>query len=590
MTRPAPSVAAGCVVIPHTGLACFKNGVLRLVSARVAVRWKNSGIGLITFSALVACNSGEGGGVELSASGDAGTSASQSASGADGSGSDGASTSNSGTNSETGDEGPKLDFGGDGGTAETGGTMGGCDDLGALPTNQGCEFWAVDLPNVSQVLPFTLDVVPADQQFAVVVVNPSDADGADVQIYQGDGTTPVDGGAVPFDTVRIFQLPALNITPGATTQTGEAYRIESDLPVVVYQFQPLDNTSPVYSNDATILFPTHVLTGDYTAITGDATFDPDDGFGVADVNTGAFISVVATENDTLVTLHPTGGLHPGAFEDVLLQRGQVLTGISSERGAPSYGNLSGSRIIADKPVAVFSGSTSTSEPSNPVVCCADHLEHQMLPLSAWGNAYVAAPAAAAVGMGSDDSLYRITGVFDGTTLVYDPAPPAGAPTVINEEETISFITDTPFTVHSTDDAKTFTVSQFLLSNQYFSAFSRPGDPSMIVLPAAEQFQSQYTFYLPLGYARDFVTIIRPLGAELTLDGSAFSGATFFPLGMLDGTSYEYTHVELPGGSHRLEGDAPFGIIASGHDSDVSFGYAGGSGIGVISVPPPPPVD
>ena len=40
------------------------------------------------------------------------------------------------------------------------------------------------------------------------------------------------------------------------------------------------------------------------------------------------------------------------------------------------------------------------------------------------------------------------------------------------------------------------------------------------------------------------------------------------------------------GSHRVEGEQPFAIIASGHDSDVSFGYAGGSGIGVISVPPP----
>src|SRR5690606_17037004 len=114
----------------------------------------------------------------------------------------------------------------DGGTAEdTGGMSGSCDDLEDLPTNQGCEFWAVDLPNVSKVAPFSLDVVPADQQFAVAVVNPSDADNATVQIYVGDQSVPVVQGALPFDPLRIFSLPALNITPGQTTSNGSAYRI-----------------------------------------------------------------------------------------------------------------------------------------------------------------------------------------------------------------------------------------------------------------------------------------------------------------------------------------------------------------------------
>ena len=487
--------------------------------------------------------------------------------------------------------GPRLDMmveesGGSG--EEGGGTTGSCDDLDELPTNQGCEFWAVDLPNVSVVAPFTLDVVPADQQFAVAVVNPSDADNATVRIFVGDETTPVAEGALPFDTLRIFSLPALNIAPGQTGAGGQAYRIESDLPIIAYQFQPLDNTSPVYSNDATILFPTHALTGDYTAITGDATFDGNDGFGIDDINTGAFVSVVATEDDTVVTLFPTGALHAGQYEDVVLARGEVLTGISTERGSPSFGNLSGSRVIADKPVAVFSGSVSTSEPSSPSKCCADHLEHQMLPLSAWGTAYAAAPAAGATGAGSDASMYRITGAFDATSLVYDPAAPAGAPSVVNAGQTVAFISETPFVVRSSDPSKSFTVSQFLLSNQYFSAFSRPGDPSMIVLPAAAQFQDRYTFFVPQGYARNFVTIVRPVGTQMQLDDAALAGASFAPLGTLEGVTFEFAHVEVPGGSHRVEADAAFAIIATGYDNDVSFGYAGGSGVGVISEPPPPP--
>jgi len=492
-----------------------------------------------------------------------------------------------GTADGTAGGGIKLDVAG-GVDLGGGGTVGDCDSLEELPTNQGCEFWALDLPNVSEVPPLSIDTVPADQQFAVVVTNPSDMATANVEIFVADQATPVVSGPVPVETMRVFQLPALNITPGATTSDGQAYRIASDLPIIAYQFQPLDNTSPVYSNDATLLFPTHVLTGDYTAITGDATLVDNDGFAISDANTGAFVSVVGVEDETTVTLYPTGGLLPGAYEDVVLARGAVLTAISSERGAPSWGNLSGTRVVADKPVAVFSGSVSTSEPSDANVCCADHLEHQMLPLSAWGASYAFAPAAAAAGGGSDESLVRITGAFDGTALVYDPATPAGAPASIDAGETVAFVTEAAFTVHATDETQAFAVSQFLLSNQYFNEpLGRPGDPTMILLPAVAQFQDNYVFLMPQGYRGNFVTVVRPQGVPMTLDGGAAPGA-FAPLGNLDGTDYEYAHVQLEPGNHTIEADEPFGIIVAGHATDVSYGYTGGSGVGVISTPPPPP--
>lgn len=470
----------------------------------------------------------------------------------------------------------------------------GCDALGELPTNQGCEFWAVDLPNVSMVPPLTIDTVPADQQFAVVVTNPAADTTANVEIFVADEATPVASGAVPFDTMRVFELPALNVTPGATTVDGQAYRIVSDVPITAYQFQPLDNTSPVYSNDATILFPTNVLDGDYTAITGDANLVALDGFSLSDVNTGAFVSVVATEDDTTVTLYPTAAIHPapggGAVDGITLARGQVLTAISSERGAPTYGNLSGTRVVADKPVAVFSGSVATSEPADTTACCADHVEHQMLPLSAWGTRYVAAPAARAAGDGNDASLWRITGAFDGTQLEWDPAPPPGAPTSIGAYESVAFTSELPFVVTSTDESKPFSVTQFLLSNQWFGGGSRPGDPTMIVVPAAEQLQTRYVFLAPQGYASSWVTIVAPDGATIVVDEEAVPAIEFSPLGLLDGVGYVYAHVMLAPGSHVAAslGGEPFGIVVSGHSPDVSYGYAGGSGVASIAEPPPPP--
>lgn len=473
------------------------------------------------------------------------------------------------------DVGTLADFGVD--------TPAGCSDVEDLPTNQGCEFWAVDLPNVS-VAP--LAVTPQDQQFAVVVTNSGGGKTANVEVFAGAGENPIDSGAVPPDTVRVFSLPSMSITPGATTDDGTAFRIQSDLPITAYQFQPLDNTNPVYSNDATLLFPTHVLGEDYTALTGDATLASNDAFSSNDVNTGAFVSVVATADGTTVTLFPTATLHPGSVEDVVLDRGEVLTAISSERGAPSYGNLSGTRVVADAPVAVFSGSVATSEPSNNAPCCADHVEHQMLPLTAWGASYVAAPAVSPSGNANKDSAFRITGAFDGTSLTYAPAAPAGAPSSIDAYETVFFLTDEPFTVHS-DGGEAFAVSQILVSNQYQGAFLEPGDPTMMLLTATEQFQERYVFLMPQGYATNFLTLVAPSGASLMLDGAAVGGAPA-AAGLLDGVAYEYRHVSASAGSHVIEGDQPFGIIVSGHADDVSYGYVGGSGVEVISEPPRPP--
>jgi hypothetical protein len=458
-----------------------------------------------------------------------------------------------------------------------------CDDLG--DSNLGCVFWAVDLPNVSQS---SLVVEPQDQQFAVVVANASAETDATVSIYSGAATTPIATQVVPVDGIATFALPSQNIAPAATTSNGLAFRIESDVPITAYQFNPLDNTTPVYSNDASLLFPEQVLSGDYTAITGSANLVAADGFSVTAANTGGFVSVVAIEDETTVTLYPTNALYAGAYQNVILGKGGVLTAIAS--GINAAGSLSGTRVVADKNVAVFSGSVATSEPSTTNKCCADHVEHQMLPLEAWSNAYAVAPAADAKGNGNCRSIYRISAGFDGTELEYFPSAPSGAPSVLNAYETAEIIADQPFMVVATDPAKAFSVTQFLLSNQEFGGLfnSYPGDPSMIVLPAVDQLQTEYIFLVPNGYNTNFVTIVRTSTTEVSLDGAAVA-ATFSPLGSYDGVDYQYAHVQLQPGHHVILSEDPIAITVVGYSPDVSFGYPGGSGVAEISDPPEPPV-
>lgn len=462
-----------------------------------------------------------------------------------------------------------------------------CEEAAMAESNQGCEFWAIDLPNAWAGINGSPS--PADQQFAVVVANTAADLPANVEVFVGNNDTSIDSAAVAAGDIHDFRLPALNQDPRANTYDGQAYRIESDVPITAYQFNPLDNTVQVFSNDASLLFPSHVLDTDYTAITGDSimlTTDQDPG----GANAGAFVSVVATEDGTTVDLFAAWGLYPGASSGVVLDRGQVFTAVSvgTNPGATGDGNLSGTRVVADKPVGVFSGNVATIEP-NPGQCCADHLEQQMLPLVAWGDSYAVVPPPSPLGGSVDNPAgYRITGSFDGTPLTYSPSAPPGAPATIDAGQTIRFQTAAPFTVTSGDPDRPFAVTQFLLSNQIISPFGQAGDPAMISVPAVAQFQSTYIFLVPDGYASNFVTVIRQQGTSVSRDGVSVDAANWRPLGTLDGVDYEYAALSVPTGSHLIESDEPCGIISVGYDTDVSYGYPGGSGLRIISEPPPPP--
>ena len=144
-------------------------------------------------------------------------------------------------------------------------------------------------------------------------------------------------------------------------------------------------------------------------------------------------------------------------------------------------------------------------------------------------------------------------------------------------------------VSSTDPEKTFSVTQFLLSNQEFGGIlaSYPGDPSMLVLPAVDQLQTEYVFLVPDGYETNFVTVVRGSAAPVNLDGAPI-GATFSPLGTFDSVEYQYVHVELAPGRHVIESEDPLSISVAGHDNDVSFAYPGGAGVAAISDAPEPP--
>ncbi|MCA9695251.1 MAG: IgGFc-binding protein, partial [Myxococcales bacterium] len=342
-----------------------------------------------------------------------------------------------------------------------------CQQAEAENSNQGCEFWAVDLPNAWQVV---LQPGAEDQLYAIVATNTSESP-ANVSVYPGNEDTPLDSATIPGGGLQVFTFDNALGTKPQENSYGTAYRVVSDRPITVYQFNPLDNSTKVYSNDASLLFPSHVLGSDYTAITGDAVQ-------IVGKNAGAFVTVVGLEDDTVIEFFPPVGipLYPGVLK-LTVDRGQTYTLMSNAvlsplQNDPGQGNLSGTRVEASKPVAVFSGNVCSFEPSPWIDCCCDHLEHQLLPLEAWGHGYVVVAAPPNLGDEEDKVRVRVTGSFDGTQLSYAPAAPPGAPTMINAYQTVVFEADAPFIVSSD---RPFAVYQFILSNEYITVDPTPND-------------------------------------------------------------------------------------------------------------------
>lgn len=510
-----------------------------------------------------------------SMAGTSGTTAAQDA-GAD------ATTSTDADDAADSSGGTKLDVAFEGDLGD-GGEDSACAQAERLLSSYGCLFWAVDLPNSRSPAP---GGVAEDHQYAIVVANNSPSVDAMVRIYSGDEDVPLDEALVPPEGTHAFALPAASIDPTQSTSDGVAYRVQSDIPITAYQFNPLQN-SGVYSNDATVLWPQHVLTTDYTAVTDNATSAA-----------ATYLSIVATHDGTHVEVLPTTTLAIAGAPEATLQRGEVFTVVSvlSDEDPPNDGNLSGSRVVADQPVAAFSGNVSAPViPSGGAwvggarICCADHMEHQLLPLQTWGTRHVVATPAPAY-YPVDPARYRVTGAFDATPLQWSPAAPPGAPESIDAGQTVVFETDASFAVASTDVGKAFSITQFLPSGDTTDSLfddERRGDPAMIILPAVEQFEDRYVFAVPAAYATHAVTVVAPDGATVELDGVETDASTFVDLAELDGVSWVYAHLAVTEGTHVVTASQPVGLTVAGYDVEVSYGYAAGSGFETITVPPPP---
>ena len=492
-------------------------------------------------------------------------------------------------------------------------------------TYSGCDYWAVDMDNVPDA---------QDGAYALLVANLADV-ATDIKVTRRDSADVITETAYATllqpGALEVIQLPQRHL--GAAGVGWNAWRLETTNPVVAYQFNPLSNID-VFSNDATLLLPVHTYGKHYILVTQPQLLGVGAG-GDGKVPYRATATIVTTSSDTTVTIIPTArtlagpdlpAMFPGETHTVTLQPYQMLNLKSDEDG----GDLTGTEVFANKPIGVFSGHESALSSE---ACCTDHLEQQLYSVGDWGLRYVATKA---MPRNAEPDYWRVTASEDQTTVSFTPA--VSAPVVLQKGEFYELITTVDFMVEADrpvlvtqllassgevvqppagtpceDASECHPGYSCDILDTLYRGCAAPtcsgeedtclqghtcrcseeeegageeddgpsclcvpiGDPSLILAAPADEYRSSYIFLTPGQYAFDYINVIAPTGAVVTLDGVGLDGGAFTPI---TGSPYYVARLPVSDGIHSISASAPISVVVYGYDDDVSYGYLGGLGL------------
>jgi hypothetical protein len=400
-----------------------------------------------------------------------------------------------------------------------------------------------------------------------------------------------------------------------------AYHVTTSGPVVIYQFNPILQQ---FSNDVSTLIPIQALGTDYIAV-GFETANPCgiDNLGVQGIPDHGAITVIAPHDDTTVTVTTSHMINPstgdsgfpipatakggtltfklGRYTAVNLETqmftGDVLGCTTAVNGGQN-GDFTGSYIKADKPIVVFTsserglgfgGAPNVDYPpdwdmQNDKICCTEHLEEQLLPVTALGREFVIARSPIRSTYPSWVEQDAPRGRRADDTTVTTNLPPPFDTFKVNAREQKTFMARTGFTISSD---KAIQVAQYLVAQQFIKQ-GFIGDPDQMILPAAEQHRKDYVFLVPSTFQKNYVVFAKPItGANIKLDGVSLESVEFgncvkAPIGMMQGVMYEQMTCPLVDGRHVATGDLPFGVTVYGYYSVGSYSFVGGSDVKLIN--------
>lgn len=454
-----------------------------------------------------------------------------------------------------------------------------CELASTRKSNIGCEFWAVDMENLP----------PRDRYtYAVAIANPSFDDPAEISFWDARGGAEqlLFAGQVGPREAKVFNLSGAHAGfsshydgqdagfVGSGIARGRAFRVQTSLPVVAAQFNPIGGASG-HTTDASLLLPTPTLGQHYILL------DWNHGYG-----SGSAFDVIAAHDDTTLTITPTADI-PAGKQGLPAMKAKQPTKLVLDQYdyvQVNGGNnlLSGTRVDSDKPIAVFAGHTCATVPTTSVAAC-DHIEEQLFPLATWGTHYVAARNPE---RGGEPMRWRILAAEDDTEIHFDPAVTIGEKATLDSGQMLEFDERGDFYL-SADDP--ILVAGYMHGCTATNAYPErcPGDPYMVLMVPVEQYQRDYVFLVDSSYDQDFATLIRPTGAEVQV--ACLGEVPESRWTDIGSSGWQSAIIDMnPGeagcapGTNQASGPQGFGVIVSGQSYAASYAYPGGLALELIN--------
>ena len=237
-------------------------------------------------------------------------------------------------------------------------------------------------------------------------------------------------------------------------------------------------------------------------------------------------------------------------------------------------DITGTRIVSNKPISFYSGTRCTNIPANIGAC--DHITEQIPPTATWGTRFLSASFSGRM----SGEIYRILASESSTSVTVNCS-------TYSQPETYSLVTagawqefttpDDSFCIIESDNP--LLVVEFALGNNIDGI----GDPFMMMIPPIEQYSNSYVINVLSNFTTNFITMfVTPeffQPEKIFIDDMSQEQADWITIYCLGGTECGYAaYAGLVAGEHLVfhnDTSARIGVAVYGFNVFNSYGYPGG---------------
>ncbi len=387
-----------------------------------------------------------------------------------------------------------------------------------------------------------------------------------VTITTGDGTVLASAVAVSAGSAYTLTIPTLlrdkvyNTSSDVKKKTGVHVQASSD--VSVY-FRNGYSSGSDYSYDNSHAISTDALGTEYMIQTY-----------YRDMMNNEFAIVATADGTTVEVTLSTAALKPSESPADLYDAGTILTRslnageVIQIKGArynsSGRGDLSGTTIKSNKPVAVFNGGAKASVPLNTGYN-GDHTVDPAIPVSAWGKRFVAMEMSGFPDRKSTDdgglvetsspTQYMLTAMYDGTQVKVDGETIC----TLNKGENIPYdkissmyyskirvdYNETPKLVETSNPVVLYAYMSSGAVNAYdYEVFS---EPALALIPDVNKgVDTSYIYCAPTPSSIHFANVVVPASgvSDMKLNGVDVSSEFTTLSGTFNGYSKNYAYARL----------------------------------------------